>query len=166
MKILLVILTILVNLVIQSTILPYFEIFGVVPNTALIIVVVLALAKGKHYGGIFGLIIGLLQDTMFATTIGINAFIYFFVGYFIGFVEDTFAQDNVINPIIFTAFTTIFYNMFYSLFMFFLSRNITFNEAVKSVFTLEVIYNCIISIFIYKLFQLIFSEPKIRFNKR
>lgn len=164
--ILLIILTIIINLLFQSTFLQYFEIFGIVPNTALIIVVVLALAKGKNHGGIFGLIIGLLQDIIFSMTIGVNAIIFFFIGYFIGFVEDTFARDNVINPIIFTGLATIFYNIMFSLFMYFLSRNITFIAAVKSVFSLEVIYNCLVSIIIYKIFYVLFSEPKIRFNKK
>lgn len=166
LSILLILLTIICNLILQSTILPYFEVLDVVPNTALVIVVVLALAKGRYYGGFFGVLIGLLQDVIFSMTLGVNSFIYFFVGYFIGFVEDTFARDNVINPIIFTALSTIFYNIMYSLFMFFLSRNVTFNDAVKSVFSIEIIYNCLISILIYKIFQIIFSEPKIRFNKR
>ena len=166
LSIMLILLTIILNLVIQSTILPYLEIFGVVPNTGLIVVVVLALAKGRYYGGIFGLIIGLLQDTLFSMTIGLNGFIYFFIGYLIGFVEDTFARDNVINPIIFTAFSTILYNIFYPVFIYFLSRNVTSVYVVKRIFSFEVIYNCIVSIAIYKLFQIIFSEPKIRFNKR
>lgn len=166
MKIFLIVLTVIINLIFQSTLLPYFEIFGVVPNTALIIVVVLALAKGKYYGGVFGLIIGLLQDIMFSVTLGVNGFIFFFAGYFIGFVEDTFARDNVANPIILTALTTIYYNIVYSLFMYFLSINVSFNLAVKSVFSLEIIYNCLVSIVIYKLFQKIFSEPRIRFNRR
>lgn len=166
LTILLILLTIICNLIIQSTILPYFEIFGIVPNTALVIVVVLALAKGRYYGGFFGILIGLLQDVIFSLTLGVNSFIYFFVGYFIGYIENTFARDNVINPIIFTGLSTIFYNGFYSLFMFFLSRNVTFIDAVKSIFSLEIVYNCIVSILVYKIFRVIFSEPKIRFNKR
>lgn len=166
MIILLLFLTILINLVIQSTILPYFEIFGVVPNTALIIVVVIALAKGKYYGGLFGIIIGLLQDILFSLTLGINAMIFFFIGYFIGFVEDTFVRDNMVNPIIFTGLGTIFYSIVYSLFLYFLSREISFIDAVNKVFSLEVVYNCVVSILIYKMYQLLFTQPKIRFGKR
>lgn len=166
MSVLLLLLTILINLIIQSTVIPYFEIFGVVPNTALIIVVVISLAKGKYYGGLFGILIGLLQDILFSMTLGVNAIIYFFIGYFIGFVEDTFVRDNVINPIIFTGLSTIFYSIVYSLSLYFLSRQITFIDAVNKVFSLEVVYNCIVSIFIYKIYQLLFKEPKIRFGKR
>lgn len=162
----LVALTIIMNFILQGSIFQYFGIFGVVPNTALIIVVIIALAKGKFQGGFFGIVIGLIQDIMFSTTIGINSFIYFVVGYFIGFIEDTFARDNIINPIIFTAISTVFYNITYSLFIYFLTTSITFINAVKSVFSFEVIYNSIVSIFIYKLFQKIFAEPTIRFRKR
>lgn len=77
MTIILIFLTIILNLVLQSTILPYFEIIGKVPNTGLIIVVIIALAKGRYYGGLFGMLIGLLQDMLFSTTIGVNAIIYF-----------------------------------------------------------------------------------------
>lgn len=156
----------IINFILQCTILPYFEIFGVVPNTALIIVAVFALAKGRYYGGFYGLVLGLIQDIMYSPVIGINAFILFFVGFFIGYVEDTFARDNIFNPIFFTSLATIGYNILYSLFLYFLSRNISFTTAVKSVFSFEIVYNSIISIGAYKLFQKIFSGPKIRFGKR
>ena len=112
----LIILVIILNLIIQSTILPYFSIMGVVPNTSLVLLVLISLAKGKVYGSVSGLIIGMLQDIMFSVTLGINSLIYFLIGYFIGFIEDTFARDNIINPIIFTASSTMFYNIVYSIF--------------------------------------------------
>jgi len=162
----LIIIIMIINFIFQGTILPYFEIFGVVPNTALIIVVIFALAKGKYYGGFYGLIFGLIQDIMYSPVIGINAFILFFTGFCIGYVEDTFARDNIISPIFFTSVATVCYNILYSLFLYFLSRNINFTTAVRSVFSFEIVYNSIVSIAIYKLFQKIFSGPKIRFGKR
>lgn len=166
MTIILIFLTIILNLVLQSTIFPYFEILGKVPNTGLIIVVIIALARGRYYGGLFGMLIGLLQDILFSSTIGVNSLIYFFAGYLIGYVEDTFARDSVINIIIFTALATIYYNIFYSLHMYFLNKPVTFIFAVESVFSFEVVYNCIVAIILYKLFQKIITEPKIRFNRR
>lgn len=166
MTVFLIFLTIILNLVLQSTVLPYFEILGKVPNTGLIIVVIIALAKGRYYGGLLGMLMGLLQDILFSPTIGVNAMIYFFAGFLIGYIEDTFARDSLINIIIFTALGTIYYNIFYSLHMYFLNRPITLIYAVESVFSFEVIYNCLLAVLIYKLFQKIISEPKIRFNKR
>lgn len=166
MTIFIIILIILINLILQSTILPYITIMELVPNTSLVLVVLIALAKGKSYGGLFGLIIGLLQDVLFSVTIGINALIYFLIGYIIGFVEDTFARDNVINPIIFTGTSTIFYHTLYSIFIYFLSMEITFSDAISRIFSIEIILNSIISVIVYKVFQRVFLEPKIRFNRR
>lgn len=162
----LIILVTILNLILQSTVLPYFPIMGIVPNTSLVLLVVVSLAKGKVYGGIYGLIIGMLQDIMFSVTLGINSLIYFFIGYFIGFIEDTFVRDNIINPIIFTASGTIFYNIVYSVFLYFLTIKITFAEVISAAFSIEIIYNCIISVIVYKLFQRFILESKIRFNKK
>ncbi|MDD2446719.1 MAG: rod shape-determining protein MreD [Tissierellia bacterium] len=162
----LIILVIILNLIIQSTILPYFSIMGVVPNTSLVLLVLISLAKGKVYGSVSGLIIGMLQDIMFSVTLGINSLIYFLIGYFIGFIEDTFARDNIINPIIFTASSTMFYNIVYSIFLYFLSIKITFTEVISATFSVEIVYNCLISVIVYKLFRRFILEPKIRFSKR
>lgn len=161
----LIVLTIVINTIFQMTILPDLRVYGIVPNTALVIVVILALLKGRIYGGIIGIAIGFVQDILFSTVIGVNGFIYFFIGYFVGFAKDSFARDNVMNPVIFSILATIFYNLLYSLFMFFLSIDITINQVVKSVVSLELIFNGIAAVLIYKLLQKIFSQPKIRFTR-
>jgi rod shape-determining protein MreD len=156
---------IIFNLVIQATIIPFFPIMGIVPNTALVLIVVLALKVGRVKGAIFGLIAGLLQDILFASTIGINAFILFFIGYSIGFAEDSFSRENIINPIIFTVLATVLYNFAYSLFLFFLSREVAFMDAVKNIFSIEIIYNALFAIIYGYLVQIIFAKPKIRFKR-
>lgn len=166
MKIFTIFTIIIVNFIIQSTILPYFSIFGVVPNTALIIVVIIALSKGKYYGGFFGLFIGLIQDVIFNITLGINGFIYFFAGYLIGSIEKILARDNVLSPIIFTSLTTIYYNIFYFLFMFFLSRYIPFKYYINHVIPIELVYNGLVSILIYKLFNRVYKVPSLKFGRK
>lgn len=156
----------MLNFILQSVIFPKFQVFGQVPNTALAIVVVIALSKGRIYGGIIGLIVGFLQDILFSMTIGISAFILFFIGYLSGFAEDSFARDNAMNPIIFTFLGTLIYNTLFALFMFFLSRGITLESAVKSIISFELALNSIAAFLIYKLFKKIFSRPQIRFNRR
>jgi rod shape-determining protein MreD len=156
---------IIFNLVIQSTIIPIFPIMGVVPNTALVLIVVLALKVGRVKGAVFGLIAGFLQDFLFASTIGINAFILFFVGYVIGFAENSFSRENIINPIMFTIAATIFYNFTYSLFLFFLSREIIFMDAIKTIFSIEILYNAIFAVIYGYLVHIFFTKPQIRFKR-
>lgn len=166
MNIFIIILMVIGNFIFQSTILPSLRIFGVVPNTALIFVILFSLNKGRYYGGFVGMAIGLIQDIMFSTTIGVNAFIYFFIGYIIGTAENILARDSIITPVICSILGTIFYNFVYFFFMFFLSRNVPFFELLKDVMLIEIIYNTIATIIIYKIIGKIFVEPSLRFGKR
>jgi rod shape-determining protein MreD len=159
-------LVIVINFILQSTIFSYIRIFGVLPNTSLIIIVVIALLKGKKTGSIVGLIIGLLQDIIFSPVIGVNGFIYFFIGYFVGLAENKLSKDNMLIPFIMVAGSTVVYHLFYYLFMFFLAHNIFFSDFFKKVVFLEIIYNSLLSILFYKWFSRIFVVPSIRFGRR
>lgn len=162
----LIIVMVLVNFILQTTILPSFSIFGVVPNTALILIIIISLNKGKYYGGFVGMAIGIIQDIIFASTIGINAFIYFFIGFIIGALENTMARDNIVIPVICAFLGTIFYNVMYFLFLFFLSREVPFALFMKDVLLIEIVYNSLLTIIIYKIIGKIFVEPTLTFGKR
>ncbi len=166
MFILITFLIIIINFILQSTILQYFNIFNVVPNTGLVIIVVIALLKGKRAGSIVGLIAGLLQDIIFSPVIGINGFLYFFIGYLVGMTENKLSKDNILIPFIMTLISTICYHLFYYLFMYFLSYNISLLIFFKDVVIIEMIYNSFISIILYKWFSKIFVIPSIRFGRR
>ncbi|MCF6463691.1 rod shape-determining protein MreD [Clostridium sp. Cult1] len=166
MFILITFLIIIINFILQSTILQYFNIFNVVPNTGLVIIVVIALLKGKRAGSIVGLIAGLLQDIIFSPVIGINGFLYFFIGYLVGMTENKLSKDNILIPFIMTLISTICYHLFYYLFMYFLSYNISFLIFFKDVVIIEMLYNSFISIILYKWFSKIFVIPSIRFGRR
>lgn len=159
-------LIIILNLVLQSTILPYITIFGFAPNTALIIIVVISLLRGRYYGGFFGLCLGLIQDIIFGTVVGVNALIYFILGYIIGLIQSSLNAENLIIPAICTGIGTIVYNSLYFLLMFFLSKNIPIDIMVKNILSIEILYNSILAIFIYKLFSKFFVVPSLKFGKR
>lgn len=161
----LIALFLLVNFILEITILPYFEIMGIVPNISLAMIVVIALLKGRYYGGFFGIFIGLLYDIFFAPHLGVNPFIYFFIGYTIGYMDNVFTRDNLLNPIIFTSLATIFYNLTYFVFLYFLNVEFTSSYLFRSVISIELIYNSIISILIYKIFKKIFDQPRLRYSR-
>jgi len=158
--------SIMLNIIIQATLIPNIGVFGVVPNTALVLVVMIALKKGRIYGSAFGLLAGLLQDVLFSITIGVNAFILFFIGYFVGFAYNSLTRESGINHFIFTALSTVFYNVLFSLIQFFLSRDVSFVDAVQSIFSLEVVYNGIIAVLLFMLIQRLFTQPNLKFGRR
>lgn len=166
MTIIIMILIIVINFILQSTLLPYASIFGVVPNTSLVIIVAIALLNGRRTGSIIGLMTGLLQDIIFSPVVGVNSFIYFFIGYFVGTAENKLSKDNILIPFIITAGATVSYHMFYYLFMFFLAHNISFSTFFKNIVVFEMIYNSLLSIILYKWFSKMFVVPSIRFGRR
>lgn len=166
MNILIIVLSIIVNFILQSTILPHIKIFGVVPNTGIVLIVIISLLKGRKTGSITGLIIGLLQDVIFSPIIGVNAFIYFFMGYFVGMLDSKLSQENVLIPIIMTLVSTIAYHLAYYLFMFFLGHNINLMNFFRSTIIFEMIYNGILSLLFYRWFSNMLVVPSLRFGNR
>lgn len=156
----------LLNFFLQSSILPYINVFGVAPNTSIILILCIALFKGKYYGAIFGLLIGLLQDIVFSPIIGINPFIYFFLGYFLGTIENRLIRENMFIPIIFSALAVIYYNFSYYVFTYFLSQEILFLDFAKQGLATEIIYTSILAIPIYMLFSKAFTSPTTIFNRK
>lgn len=154
------------NFFLQSSILSYINILGVVPNTALLVIISISLFKGRFYGGFTGLVIGMLQDIVFSPVLGINSFIYFFLGYSVGLVENKLTKDNIFIPLLLSIIGIIYFNFSYYVFMFFLSRDIPFLSFARNVLLIEIIYSGILSIPIYKIFSKIFLVPTMRFGKR
>lgn len=166
MSITTLLLMILINLVFQSSILPFINLFGITPNTGLVLIVIVALRQGKYYGGFFGLSLGLVQDILFGQAIGVNALIYFIFGYGVGLIQDSLDIENIIIPVFVSAFGTIFYNFSYYIIIFFLSRNVPIEVMINNVISMEILYNAIIAALLYKLFSKIFVIPSLRFGKR
>lgn len=153
----------LANFLLQSNVLPYMSISGVVPNTALILIICISIYKGRYYGGFFGIFIGLIQDILFSSVIGINGLIYFVLGYFVGTIKDRLIKNNIIVIILFSILGVIYYNFSYYIFMYFLSRNITLQSFSRGIILIEIIYTALLSIPIYKIFEYNFKKLEINF---
>lgn len=162
----LAILILIINFIFQTTILPHFSIAGVTPNTALIIVVIVALLKGKYKGAFIGLVAGLLQDVFFSKIIGINALIFFLIGYVVGLLDNKTFKEGLILPFLAVVISTFSYHIMYYFFMMFLSTDVSFLTIIKDIALKEAIYNSIISIFVYRQVLKHYKLPKINFTGR
>lgn len=160
------ILIIIINFIFQTTVLQHFSIMGIIPNTTLIIVVIFALLRGKYEGAFTGLVAGLLQDIFFAKALGINALIYFAIGYLVGLLDDKVFKDNLVLPVLTVLVSTFAYHIMYYLFMMFLSRDVSLTIVMKNILSIELIYNSILTLFIYKRIIKHHRGPSIQFSKR
>lgn len=157
---------IVINFILQCTVFQYVNILGIIPNTTLIIVVSIAILKGRHIGGVVGLFAGFLQDIMFSSTIGPNAFVLFFIGYLVGMTDQKIYKESLLVPFIATVLSTLAYHSLYYVLIFFLGSNIRFSYFFKRVLLIEMLFNSILAMPIYKWFLNIFTVPSIRFGKR
>ncbi|MBS4537176.1 rod shape-determining protein MreD [Clostridium sp. D2Q-11] len=166
MRIFSIIALFLLSFILQSTVFQYIAIFDVIPNTNLILIILVALFKNKKVGGTAGLIIGLLQDILFGNAIGVHGLIYFSIGYFIGVINPTVSKDNAISSFILTFLFTIISNIMFFFIYYFSSVNITFVEMIREIAIIEAIYNGVLSILLYKVMKKLFISPNLRFSRR
>lgn len=157
---------IITNLILQGSVLPFLNFLVFMPNPALVSVVSLALFKGKYYGAFFGLTMGLFQDIILGDIIGVYGLIYFLIGYGIGIIQDSINNENVLVHIIFAGIGTIAYNFMYFVVMFFLSRDMTISYSLTRIFSIEILYNCILAIILYRILHKSFHMSSLKFGKR
>lgn len=157
---------VIVNFLFQTTLLQYIAIGGVVPNTTLIILVTIALLKGKKTGAILGISMGLLQDIVISEVIGINALIYFFIGYLVGIVDNKVFKDNLWIAVVFTGLSTIFFHALHYVLMYFMSIEVSFGVMFRNMVWIEFLYNTIFSVLIFKGITKLFKGPRLSFRRR
>jgi rod shape-determining protein MreD len=78
---------------IQTTILPYLRVFGVVPDLGLVATVALAYREGPESGAIYGFAAGLSIDLFLQTPLGLSALAYALTGYFIGVLQGALVRS-------------------------------------------------------------------------
>jgi rod shape-determining protein MreD len=72
---------------IQTTVLPYLRVFGVVADLGLVATVAVAYREGPETGAIFGFAAGLSMDLFLQTPLGLSALAYALTGYLIGILQ-------------------------------------------------------------------------------
>lgn len=156
---------ILVNFILQVTVLNNLSIGSTVPNTSLIIVVALSLIAGKRSGAVAGLVSGLLQDVMFNGVIGINTLGLFSVGLLVGSLDQKVFKENLFLPFVLTLSATVFMYFVQFFFLYFLKIEVSFIDLILGDMIKELIYNGAITVFIYKAMLSSYKEPSVKFTR-
>lgn len=151
MRIIIVSIILIVNLILQSTYFEYIQIFGIKPNTAIIIIVSFAMMRGSFEGAIIGFCSGLLQDILFSSSIGTNAILGLYIGYFCGKVNKDFFSENYFLELFLCIASVFCYECIIYIFGFLVRGRTNFIYFFYRIILPEVIYTSVISLVIYKL---------------
>lgn len=112
------ILIILIVFLIQSSIVPYFSIFGIQPDILLVVIISISFFEGPNYGSVNGFFGGLLQDMLSIRGFGIGMISKTILGYSSGMFERTIFLENrfLVAPAV--ALVTIISQVLYFLLAF------------------------------------------------
>lgn len=153
---------IIVSFVIQTSLFNFINIFGVVPNLSLIVVVIFSLMTNGVVGGILGIITGVMYDAMLYHVFGIYTLIYFLIGSIIGTYSDDMLRENYIAYTAVTIISTVVMHFLLYLILFFLRYRVGNAGSMVSGIFIEIVFNTVLVIFVLKLIILIFDKLNIK----
>lgn len=139
--------------ILQSTFFNSFTIAGIKPNIIVIYTLFVGLFAGRNIGTIMGLIFGTYVDIIIGKTVGISSIMLGIVGYLGGYFDKNFSKESRITIIIMVIGSTILYEVGRYIFNI-LNIGVTPEINVFSkILLVEVIFNVLITIIVYPLFQ-------------
>lgn len=157
-------LLLLLSFIIQSTLLQFIQIYGVIINLSLVVLVVISLQTNELYGGTLGLMLGILCDIFYSPYFGINTVIFMSIGYLLGNISENVYKFDFLTNLYFTIISTFFFHSMYYLINFFLKLQANSIVFMFKTIIIEVVLNVLIlmPIIIFKRF--IFRKLKIKFE--
>lgn len=142
-KVLVYLLTLFVSVLLQSTLLEYVAVYGVIPDVILIIILFISLKEGSKWGEIFGFFTGMLIDFLSLSPLGFFALIYCTIGFIMGLTNRNVSTDSLLTQIVFLIMAllikfalSIFLIMLFSIettSLSFISRNLPLEIAYSTI---------------------------------
>lgn len=157
-----IVLIVVLNILIQSTLISRFPIFGVYGNLSIAVVVALSIGFGSYTGGYSGLLIGLIEDVLFSPVIGTRALIYFMIGFLIGSTEAGISKEDVRSGIVFTIIGTVFYYLVHFILMRLISEPFNMIQYLKGPLFIEIFINLLLYFICFITFRKVFDYPRFR----
>lgn len=141
----------MVNIILSSTVFRHIAIFGIMPNTTIIIVVSFALLRSDTESAAIGFFAGLLQDILFADALGLNALLYMVIGYFCGKPFRDFYRENYLLPLFLILGATFFFEFAYYVTNFLFRSRLDILYYFSRIIVPELFYNALLTIPVYRI---------------
>jgi rod shape-determining protein MreD len=144
-----------VALALQTTVLSRLTLLGVIPQLVLVVVVCLAWTDGVRVGVVAGFFGGLLLDLQLppASIVGLTALVYTMIGYGVGYFRQYSVAESVWTPVLAVAIASAVAEASYALLAILLGRawvGILFTAKVTG---LVVLYDALLTPFVFPLIR-------------
>lgn len=153
LTILLLIISFLVIYFLQANFFSFFTIARVKPNLFVIFILFISLFAGYKVGISFGILSGLFLDIIIGKNIGTTAIMFGIIGAIGGYFDKNFSKESKLTIILMVVGCTFIYEIgAYLIQIIRLSINVEIKEFIIML-VIEAIYNIILTIIIYPIFQ-------------
>lgn len=147
----------LVAVVVQSAVLPFFPINNVHADILLLVVASTGLLQGNVKGGVLGFAAGLLQDVTSGTIFGLNTFSKMVIGYLFGSIERKVFKEQALLPVVVAVAATLLNYLLMAVLMHGIGYRFGIMSNMAAVLLPMLLYNVILAIPVYKLICRIMS---------
>jgi rod shape-determining protein MreD len=137
------------NIILQSAVFPFIEVYGVKPDTLLILVISFALLSGNPLSATAGLFGGIIQDLMYGHALGLFGIQYMLVGYLSGLLYKRIPQGMVAMPVIVTVLASILRGATMLIYLFFTNTDMPFLYFLLYVLLPEAVYTTLAAPLVY-----------------
>jgi rod shape-determining protein MreD len=137
----------------QSTVLSYATVLGVIPQVVLVVVLSLAFTDGARVGLVCGFFAGLLQDLQLpqGSIVGLYALVYTLVAYGVGQIREFTPAESVWTPVFAVAAATAVVEASYATLAIMLGQEWVSIGFTAKVIGLVVLYNTLLTPLVFPL---------------
>ncbi|MDP4180790.1 MAG: rod shape-determining protein MreD [Bacillota bacterium] len=148
-KIFVLISSVLLIILLQTTLLEYIKFNSIKPNLLLVFIVSVALLRGNIEGAVTGFFAGLMQDIVSGKVIGFYALLGMYLGIAIGSVNKRLYRDNFFVALVFSFVASIVYESVVYFFGVFLKGQTDFIYSFTNIILPEAVYNMAATVIIF-----------------
>ena len=149
MRSLVFLLLVLGALIVQSTALNYFSIFGVIPDLVLVLAILNGFLRGTREGAFLGFVAGILQDLVSGGYFGVNAITKMVAGYLAGLGEGRLYRENRLIAAALTWLCTFLSELVYYLLLYMINVHVSVLPAIFQIILPVSLYNAMSVLIIY-----------------
>jgi rod shape-determining protein MreD len=142
-------------IVLQSTLLHWVAVRGVIPDLGLIVLVFVAIRRGSMTAQLSGFASGMVEDVLSLSPLGFHAFIRTMVGFLYGLTVGSIFIDPILMPVILIIIATLFKALISSLLVAFLSIPAAGFGVFAGPLWIELGYNAVLAPFLFALLGLL-----------
>lgn len=149
---LLIIATLTINIIFQTTILNVITINGASLNTSLMLIIAIAVYLKPKESLLYALYTGLLLDTVTGVFIGLNTFIFLLIAFGISIIQEELVKESYLTPLLLGIASILIYNFLSLFFVYLLGYTVRLVHYFSWNTLIEIGYNSVFMLLLYSLF--------------